>query len=62
MTTTTSLNKAPMLVVGAGIMGAGIAQVAAQAGHPVMLHDARDGAAQDAKARLARTAWWPRAG
>ncbi|MFM2068687.1 MAG: hypothetical protein RLZZ584_3596 [Pseudomonadota bacterium] len=55
MTMTTSLNKAPMLVVGAGIMGAGIAQVAAQAGHPVMLHDARDGAAQDAKARLART-------
>ena len=31
MTTTTSLNKAPMLVIGAGIMGAGIAQVAAQA-------------------------------
>jgi 3-hydroxybutyryl-CoA dehydrogenase len=52
--TTTSLNKVPMLVVGAGIMGAGIAQVAAQAGHPVMLHDARDGAAQDAKAKLTK--------
>lgn len=35
-------------VVGAGAMGAGIAQVAAQAGHPVLLHDARDGAAEAA--------------
>ncbi len=42
-----------LLVVGAGIMGAGIAQVAAQAGHPVMLFDARASAAADAKARLA---------
>lgn len=31
-------------VVGAGTMGAGIAQVAAAAGHPVRLFDARDGA------------------
>ena len=31
-------------VVGAGTMGAGIAQVAALAGHPVRLHDARPGA------------------
>jgi 3-hydroxyacyl-CoA dehydrogenase len=29
---THTLNGAPMLVVGAGIMGVGIAQVAAQAG------------------------------
>jgi 3-hydroxybutyryl-CoA dehydrogenase len=36
-----TLSGAPVLVVGAGIMGAGIAQVAAQAGHPVWLHDAR---------------------
>lgn len=34
-------------VIGAGAMGAGIAQVAAQAGHPVLLYDTRDGAAQD---------------
>jgi 3-hydroxybutyryl-CoA dehydrogenase len=34
-------------------MGAGIAQVAAQAGHPVWLHDAREGAAAQAKAKLA---------
>jgi len=46
------LSQAPVLVVGAGIMGAGIAQVAAQAGHSVMLHDARPGAAVEAKAKL----------
>ena len=49
------LRGAPVLVVGAGIMGAGIAQVAAQAGHEVLLHDARDGAAPAAKAKLAAT-------
>jgi 3-hydroxybutyryl-CoA dehydrogenase len=42
----------PVLVVGAGIMGAGIAQVAAQAGHTVRLFDAREGAAADACAKL----------
>lgn len=51
----TSLHGAPVMVVGAGIMGAGIAQVAAQAGHPVRLHDTCDGAAAQAKARLAGT-------
>ena len=60
MTTTTMtsippLNLAPMLVIGAGIMGAGIAQVAAQAGHPVLLHDAREGAAAEAKTKLAKS-------
>ncbi len=50
-----NLKGASILVVGAGIMGAGIAQVAAQAGHRVLLHDARDGAAQQAKASLAKT-------
>ena len=43
---------APVLVVGAGIMGAGIAQVAARAGHPVSLYDVRPGAAQDALSKL----------
>ena len=38
------LKRASVLVVGAGIMGAGIAQVAAQAGHSVMLFDMRAGA------------------
>src|SRR5262245_24466866 len=51
-----SLTKAtPVLVVGAGIMGAGIAQVAAQAGHAVRLFDVRDGAAAEASTRLATT-------
>ena len=36
---------APIAVIGAGTMGAGIAQVAAVAGHPVILYDAMEGAA-----------------
>lgn len=48
-------NLPVVFVVGAGIMGAGIAQVAAQAGHEVRLHDSRDGAAADAKRKLAET-------
>ncbi|MEP6739421.1 MAG: 3-hydroxyacyl-CoA dehydrogenase [Caldimonas sp.] len=44
-----------VFVVGAGIMGAGIAQVAAQAGHPVRLFDLREGAAAAAHAKLATT-------
>jgi len=47
------LRGAPVLVVGAGIMGTGIAQVAAQAGHRVLLFDAREGAAAQARLRLA---------
>jgi 3-hydroxybutyryl-CoA dehydrogenase len=42
-------------VFGAGAMGAGIAQVAAQAGHPVQLHDARFGVADAAKKAMADT-------
>jgi 3-hydroxybutyryl-CoA dehydrogenase len=45
----------PVFVIGAGIMGAGIAQVASQAGHPVRLFDTRDGAADGARAKLAAT-------
>jgi 3-hydroxybutyryl-CoA dehydrogenase len=41
-------------VVGAGVMGAGIAQVAAQAGHAVRLLDARAGAAAAAIAQTAQ--------
>ena len=47
------LQAQPVLVVGAGIMGAGIAQVAAQAGHPVWLFDTAPGAAARAKDKLA---------
>ncbi|HXU52517.1 MAG TPA: 3-hydroxyacyl-CoA dehydrogenase [Casimicrobiaceae bacterium] len=43
---------ATVAVIGAGAMGSGIAQVAAQAGHPVQLFDARDGIAADAAAKL----------
>jgi 3-hydroxybutyryl-CoA dehydrogenase len=39
-------------VIGAGTMGAGIAQVAAVAGHPVLLHDVRAGAAEKAIAQI----------
>lgn len=49
------LRGAALLVVGAGIMGTGIAQVAAQAGHRVWLHDARPGAAAQARGKLAAT-------
>ncbi|CAN5559313.1 N/A [soil metagenome] len=48
-----NLSGVPVLVVGAGIMGVGIAQVAAQAGHAVMLYDMREGAAAETKAKLA---------
>ena len=44
-----------VLVIGAGIMGTGIAQVAAQAGHRVFLFDSRPDAAANAKAQLAKT-------
>ncbi|MDR7335239.1 3-hydroxyacyl-CoA dehydrogenase [Roseateles asaccharophilus] len=50
-----NLQDASILVVGAGLMGAGIAQVAAQAGHAVTLFDNRPGAADAAKAKLAQT-------
>ncbi|HVX38320.1 MAG TPA: 3-hydroxyacyl-CoA dehydrogenase NAD-binding domain-containing protein [Gemmatimonadaceae bacterium] len=41
-------------VIGAGAMGTGIAQVAAAAGHRVVLGDAAQGAAQRAQARIAQ--------
>lgn len=50
-----SLNDSRILVVGAGLMGAGIAQVAAQAGHEVALFDARAGAAEAARSKLSGT-------
>jgi 3-hydroxybutyryl-CoA dehydrogenase len=42
-------------VIGAGAMGSGIAQVAAQAGHSVMLFDTRIGAADEACRTIAAT-------
>ncbi len=46
--------EATVAVVGAGTMGAGIAQLAATAGHPVLLHDLRTEAAEAAVAGIAR--------
>ncbi len=40
--------SAAVAVIGAGAMGAGIAQLAATAGHPVFIHDLRPGAAASA--------------
>ena len=49
-----ALHKAaPVGVVGAGTMGAGVAQVAAAAGHPVLLFDSADGLAEQGIARIA---------
>lgn len=42
-------------VVGTGTMGRGIAQIAAQAGIEVLLHDAKPGAAQAARESVAKT-------
>ena len=47
------LDKAtPVAVIGAGSMGAGIAQLAAQSGHPVRLFDIQPGAADRALGRI----------
>jgi 3-hydroxybutyryl-CoA dehydrogenase len=53
--TVAKLVGADMLIVGAGIMGAGIAQVAAQAGHRVKLFDTRPDAARQATTKLGVT-------
>jgi len=42
----------PVAVVGAGTMGTGIAQIAAAAGHPVLLYDAQSGAVDRSIASL----------
>jgi 3-hydroxybutyryl-CoA dehydrogenase len=44
---------ATIAVIGAGAMGAGIAQIAARAGHAVLLHDVREGAAAAAVRSIA---------
>jgi 3-hydroxybutyryl-CoA dehydrogenase len=45
--------RAPVLVVGCGAMGSGIAQVAALSGHEVFLFDAFENAAEKARERIA---------
>ncbi|MEB2348909.1 MAG: 3-hydroxyacyl-CoA dehydrogenase [Comamonadaceae bacterium] len=44
-----------ILLIGVGVMGQGIAQVAAQAGHRVFLFDQLDGAAVKARGKIAAT-------
>lgn len=50
-----ALNQSAVIgVIGAGAMGAGIAQVAAQAGHQVKLYDNREGVAQSSIDSMAK--------
>ena len=46
---------ATVAVIGAGAMGCGIAQIAAQAGHPVRLFDTRMGSAEKARRTIGET-------
>src|SRR4029079_1623020 len=55
MTTASLARDATVAVIGAGAMGTGIAQIAAQAGHPVRMFDTRMGAADDALRKLGVT-------
>ena len=55
MTTAALPRDATVAVIGAGAMGSGIAQIAAQAGHPVRLFDTRMGAAEKSRAAIAET-------
>jgi 3-hydroxybutyryl-CoA dehydrogenase len=52
-----SIENAPELlgIVGCGLMGRGIAQIAVQGGMPVVLHDSRAGAAEEARAAIVAT-------
>lgn len=42
-------------IIGTGTMGAGIAQIAIQSGHDVILFDAKAGAAEQAREKLGKT-------
>jgi 3-hydroxybutyryl-CoA dehydrogenase len=55
MTNINLFRNRPVAVIGAGVMGVGIVQVALLAGHPVHLYDVREGAAAAAAGQLAAT-------
>jgi 3-hydroxybutyryl-CoA dehydrogenase len=55
MTNINLFRNRPVAVIGAGVMGIGIVQVALLAGHPVRLYDVREGAAATAAEQLAAT-------
>ena len=44
-------------VIGAGTMGAGIAQIAATNGHKVCLYDSFEGAIETAETKLKKNTW-----
>lgn len=51
----TSLAPGLLGIVGCGLMGRGIAQIAIQGGIPVILHDSRPGGAEEARVAIAST-------
>ncbi|WP_019143080.1 3-hydroxyacyl-CoA dehydrogenase [Noviherbaspirillum massiliense] len=51
----TSLAPGLLGIVGCGLMGRGIAQIAIQGGIPVILHDSRPGGAEEARAAIGAT-------
>jgi 3-hydroxybutyryl-CoA dehydrogenase len=51
----TSQAYAPLGIIGAGLMGRGIAQIAAQGGIPVMLYDNRPGGGEEAREAIVGT-------
>ena len=55
MTNINLFRNRPVAVIGAGVMGVGIVQVALLAGHPVHLFDVREGAAATAAEQLGAT-------
>ena len=55
MTNINLFRNRPVAVIGAGVMGVGIVQVALLAGHPVHLYDVREGAAAAAAEQLVAT-------
>ena len=55
MTNINLFRNRPVAVIGAGVMGVGIVQVALLAGHPVQLYDVREGAAAAAVEQLMAT-------
>ena len=55
MTKLNLFRNRPVAVIGAGVMGVGIVQVALLAGHPVLLFDVREGAAAAAAEQLVGT-------
>ncbi len=53
--TSTSRSMGPLGIVGCGLMGRGIAQIAAQGGLSVILHDSRPGGAEETRGAIAAT-------